>query len=428
MKNRLLRHIVLDTSAAHRVLLVGFALLVVLPCPILAQQRAEVETLYRTVRVDGANYQAIITKPKDSARHPAVFLIGGLGCYSLADLKPDNSYFLLLQGLTERGYVTMRVDKNGEGKSQGPPCDSPESDLHLAVRRSVAGLKALATYDFVDRGNIFIFAHSIGPLEGVFVAQQFPVRGFIAAETIGKPWFEYELENARRQLLLLGRPYDEVDHALRIAEKCEFRFFIEKKKPDDIVRASPECKDYVQTFGVSYTYLQQIADIDPAAEWKKVDVPVLVAYGTSDPATSAEEGQYLVTMINSFHPGRASYVEFAGMGHGLDRSPSQRAWLEAISKHQHGEFDREFLERVAGWLDTQVKSKVQKGDNRSHAAYGALTRRPPDDPFSRCPDHPVSRSSLTPLATSSSDPLWSRDRQAELWLPELRQPAARKQR
>jgi hypothetical protein len=32
-------------------------------------------------------------------------------------------------------------------------------------------------------------------------------------------------------------------------------------------------------------------------------------------------------------------------------------WLEAISKHQHGEFDREFLERVAGWLDAQVKSK-----------------------------------------------------------------------
>ena len=358
MKKCLLRHLVHDASAAHRVLLVGLALLALLPGFALAEQRAEVETLYRTVQVDGANYQAIVTRPNDSARHAAVFLIGGLGCYSLADLKPDDSYFLLLQGLTERGYVTMRVDKNGEGKSHGPPCDSPQSDLHLAVRRSVAGLKALATYEFVEPNKIFIFAHSIGPLEGVFVAQQFPVRGFIAAETIGKPWFEYELENARRQLLLLGRPYDEVDHSLRVAEKCEFRFFIEKQKPDDIVKASPECKDYVQTFGVSYTYLQQIAHIDPAAEWKKVDVPVLVTYGTSDPATSAEEGQYLVAMINSFHPRRATYAEFAGMGHGLDRSPSQRAWLEAIGKHQHGEFDREFLERVAGWLDSQAESKA----------------------------------------------------------------------
>jgi uncharacterized protein len=333
-----------------------FSLLALFPGSALAQRRAEIETLYRTVQVDGANYQAIITRPKDSARHPAVFLIGGLGCYSLADLKPDNSYFLLLHGLTERGYVTMRVDKNGEGKSQGPPCDSPESDLRLAIRRSAAGLKALATYDFVDRDKIFIFAHSIGPLEGVFVAQQFPVRGFVAAETIGKPWFEYELENARRQLVLLGRPYDEVDHALRTAEKCEFRFFIEKQKPDAIVKTSPECKEHVQTFGVSYTYLQQIAGIDPAVEWKKVDVPVLVTYGTSDPTTSAEEGRYLVAMINSFHPGRATYMQLPGMGHGLDRSPSPRAWLEAVREHQHGEFDRDFLQHAADWLDTQIGS------------------------------------------------------------------------
>jgi hypothetical protein len=130
------------------------ALLALLPRFSLAQPSAQVETLYRTVQVDGAGYQAIITKPKDSARHPAVFLIGGLGCYSLADLKPDNSYFLLLQGLTERGYVTMRVDKNGEGKSQGPPCDSPASDLHLAIRRSVAGRLIASSWNELQAGWI----------------------------------------------------------------------------------------------------------------------------------------------------------------------------------------------------------------------------------------------------------------------------------
>src|SRR4029077_4951006 len=84
----------------------------------------------------------------------------------------------------------------------GPPCNSPQSDLHLAVRRSPAGLNLLAGSEFVDTRNIFILAHSIGPLEGVFVAQKFPIRGFIAPETIGKSWFEYQLDNARRQTLL----------------------------------------------------------------------------------------------------------------------------------------------------------------------------------------------------------------------------------
>jgi hypothetical protein len=55
-------------------------------------------------------------------------------------------------------------------------------------------------------------------------------------------------------------------------------------------------------------------------------------------------------MINSFHPGRASYVELPGMGHGLDLWPSQRAWLEGIHKKQHMPFDTEFLEQVKKWL------------------------------------------------------------------------------
>jgi hypothetical protein len=73
-------------------------------------------------------------------------------------------------------------------------------------------------------------------------------------------------------------------------------------------------------------------------------------FGTSDPTTSAEESRYLANMINSFHPGRAEYMEFAGMGHGLDLASSPRAWLEAIQKHQHGKFDEEFEQRVENWL------------------------------------------------------------------------------
>ncbi|HKR97095.1 MAG TPA: alpha/beta hydrolase [Candidatus Angelobacter sp.] len=329
---------------------------------LLFQQPNNIETLHRTIQIDNATYDAILTKPASPGRHPAVFVIGGLGCYSLDNLPPDHPYSHLLDGLTERGFVTMRVDKNGEGKSGGPPCDSPQSDLQLAVRRSVAGLDALASYDFVNRDRIFIFAHSIGPLEGVLVAQKldFHLRGFLAVETIGHSWMEYTLDNARRQTLLLGRGYDQADRAVRKAERCQYRFLIEKQTPEQVIKELPECKDSVRTFGVSATYLQQIADLDPAVEWKKVDVPVLVTYGTSDPTTSAEESHYLVTMINSFHPGRAEYMEFAGMGHTLDRSPSARAWLEAIQKQQQGEFDSEFLERVANWIQYLVNEPTPK--------------------------------------------------------------------
>ena len=116
-------------------------LLLLLSFPAFAQSPS-VATLHQTIQIGNAPYDAIITRPSTPGKHPAVFLIGGLGCYSLADLKPDDPFFQLLSGLTQRGYVTMRVDKNGEGKSGGPPCDSPQSDLQLAVRRSLAGLTA----------------------------------------------------------------------------------------------------------------------------------------------------------------------------------------------------------------------------------------------------------------------------------------------
>lgn len=330
-----------------------FVLVFLCAASVFAQIPSDIDVLDRTVTLDSIKLHASITKPKAPGRYPAVLVISGLGCYALPPADSDDPFNKFRYGLSQRGFVTMWVEKNGEGVSQGPACDSPQSDLQFAASRSVAGLTALTDYDFVDRNNIFIFAHSIGPMEGVLVAEKFRVRGFVAAETIGKSWFEYELENARRQLLLLGRSYDSVDQYVRTVERCQHRFAVEKQTPEQILKDAPECKDSV-TFTVAHTYLQQIAALDLAVEWKKVDVPVLVTWGTSDPTTSAEENRYLADMINSFHPGRATYIEFSGMGHGLDRWPSQRKWLEEIRKKQHTEFDAEFLERIGDWLKQNV--------------------------------------------------------------------------
>src|SRR5215472_15672944 len=87
-----------------------------------------VEVEHRVVLVKGSPYPATITKPSAPGKHPAVFLIAGLGCYSLESLAPDDPYNQLLEGLTLAGFVTMRVDKiparAEDHQKQGPPCDS----------------------------------------------------------------------------------------------------------------------------------------------------------------------------------------------------------------------------------------------------------------------------------------------------------------
>lgn len=320
------------------------------PLPYESSPYADV--LYRSVSVEGALYRAIVTKPRLEGRHPGILLIGGLGCYSLDGLREDgDAYGRILYSLTRAGYVTMRIEKSGEGDSEGPPCNDPRADLHLAVERSIAGIEALKTYVFVDAERIVILAHSIGPIEGALVASQISVKGFIAAETIGRSWFDYQMEIARSQPLLLGAPYDNVEGWARGNELCMSKFYVEKLQPDAILRSNPECSSYLPTQGgVPYSYFQQVAEVDLAETWKKIDVPVLVIYGTSDPTTSADESQYLANMINSFHPGRVTYLQIDGMSHHFDRQPTQADALRALRNGKDGEFDSAVLTQIENWI------------------------------------------------------------------------------
>jgi pimeloyl-ACP methyl ester carboxylesterase len=297
------------------------------------EKQAAYDIDYSTVDVDGTKRRVILTKPRTEGKHPAVLLLGGLGCYSVDGLlRPatfTNSYANVLDAFTRAGYVTMRVQKSGMGDSEGPKCSDPSVDFEAEARGFAAGLKALDTMEGVDSDNIFLFAHSMGPLDAARIVPEHPVRGIVVAETVGTGWMEYTLTNSRRQLLLSGTPYDAVERSMRQREVCAHRFYVEKQKPDAIVAADSACAEDLQ-FPQPYTFMQQVGSLDLAAQWKKIDAPVLIIYGTADFITDDYQHQYLRDMINSFHPGRATYVKIDGMDHGLTIVGSQKASFEGV--------------------------------------------------------------------------------------------------
>ena len=317
---------------------------------------ANADVLYRSVDVEGARRRMIVTRPKTPGRHPAVLLIGGLGCYSLdGQLGREDGYGPILRRLADRGFVTMRVEKPGEGDSDGPLCTDVKATAELEALGYLAGLRALKRYDLVDPGRVFVFAHSLGPLVGSMILPREPVQGFIAAETIGRSWFEYMLENSRRQKALAGTPLDVVDTEVRAVERCLHRFFVDHQPEAEVVKAGPACADMIASFaGVPGPYMQQIGDLNLPAQWKQVDIPVLVIYGTSDPATSADESRYLAAVINSFHPGRATYLEIPGMGHDFARYASQREFMNRRNDAKPHPFETALLDSVLDWLDRQT--------------------------------------------------------------------------
>jgi alpha/beta superfamily hydrolase len=158
---------------------------------------------YEAVDVGDSTRRVIITKPRDAGRHPAVLMIGGIGCYSYdAGNNDDDAYRKLLYALTRRGFVTLRIEKSGMGDSTGAPC--AEVDMQTELNGYVAGLHMLKAKSYVDAQRAFVVGHSIGGVVGPLAAAKEQVRGILAMETTGLTWFEYELSNARRQLKLAG--------------------------------------------------------------------------------------------------------------------------------------------------------------------------------------------------------------------------------
>lgn len=322
------------------------------PRPYETSPRAEV--LYRTVTVRGRQRRVILNRPNTPglpARLPAVVLMHGLGCYSMDGLGRKDGYGRLIEAFEEKGYVTMRVEKTGEGDSDGPLCSDVAATPELEAEGYTAAIAALVSYDFVDPAAIFVFAHSMGPVVGSLVLPNKAIRGWIAVETVGTSWFEYDLERHRLQQMLSGDPADEVERRARQYDKCSYRFYVMKETPEQLAKTG--CETLLTPFGtVPYTYMQAVADINVAAQWKNADMPVLVVFGTSSPVTTAYQNRYLATVINSFHPGRAAYVEVPRMSHDFARYESMAEYLQRDPAKPHP-FHEGLLEVVLPWLDRQ---------------------------------------------------------------------------
>jgi pimeloyl-ACP methyl ester carboxylesterase len=312
----------------------------------------DVDTQYKAVTVDGTLRRVIVTVPKTEARHPAVLYINGIGCFSQESANLESTDAKLLYGLTRAGFVTMRVEKSNMGDSEGPPCLSPAVDLDAERRGYLAGLKALKEYPFVDPNNVFLVGISIGGVQAPLIAREIPVKGVIVINTVIKPLLEYLIDTRRRQNLLAHVPFDEMERKLRTNERCNHRLLIEKQTFDDVVKTSPECRDFI-TYPAPYTYMQQWAAVTPVEEWKKVSAPVLIIYGSADFVSTIADNPYMTDVINSFHPGHATLKMIPNMDHPMYKASSMEQSMNWPANSPR-EFEPLVLEAIRSWLQQQV--------------------------------------------------------------------------
>lgn len=322
------------------------------PAPI--ETSPDIDVIYDAVASGSSIRRTVITKPKGGGRHPAVLIVGGIGCYPIDNPGSENEgYRPLITSLTRQGFVTIRVEKSGIGDSTGTPCS--EVNLDTEVEGYTAGLRALKKLSYVDAKRTFIVGHSIGGVVGPLVAAQEPVRGLFVLETVGLTWYEYELINTRRQLKLSGAPPAEIGAAMILKQWCSHRMLIDRAPRAEILKAKPECADFM-SYPASDAYLQQIAAQNNAALWTNLKgVDVAVVYGAADFVTGVEESQALVEAANAARAGSAIYIEIPDMDHFLLQSPNQPAAFQRMQSGGPAPFHPKLAQIVGDWLISKAK-------------------------------------------------------------------------
>ena len=308
----------------------------------------EVDTTYGSIAIDGTLRRTLETVPHDATgRHPGVFFAGGIGCFSVDTVAPD-AYRNLAHDLSRRGFVTLRLEKSGVGDSQGPPCAGV--DFSTEAHSYAVALDAFRNDPAVDPAHVYVFGHSIGSIIAPRLGLEQPLAGIIVAEAVARDWFDYELRNERRQLLLSATPPDQIETTMRSKELCSHELMVEKLPEEAIVRAHPDCAQRFSVYPVSGEYIQQVAALNLADPWKQLAVPVLVVYGSSDFVVDEDDHRYIERTVNAAHPGNAELDVINGMDHNLTMAASQQASFDRAGSGKRGDYDPELSLSILRWL------------------------------------------------------------------------------
>jgi uncharacterized protein len=258
--------------------------------------------------------------------------------------------------------VTVRVDKPGQGDSEGGPTRDIDFETDLDGYRQT--LKQLKTFDFVDPDNVIIFGHSMGGVMAPLLTAEVPVKGIAVFGTVAKTWHEYMLENVRRQLALTGTDLAEIDREMHRFDAFE-HYIKEGLSPTDIAEKHPELKKFVEEnytegkyyFGTHYTYFRQLAGLNLAEAWQKFGGRVLAIWGKADFISGESDHALIANVVNAAHPDHGEFRALDGIDHGFYKAASQAASF-GVYRQAGREMNPVFLATLRDWA-TKVGNTSQ---------------------------------------------------------------------
>ena len=319
-----------SSAAPQRLAVLLFALLSISPISRGKQpandrpreQFKNAQVTYDWVRdTQGNQLRTFVTRPKNaSAKVPAIFFVGWLSCDSVEYPRGETDGFgaIFWRLIETSGFATMRMDKQGVGESAG---DCSKTDFLTELSGYRAAFDSLGKYPFIDLNRIFVVGLSNGGGTSPLIVQSRPVRGYVAASSWGRTWYEHMLELERVRLSAdAHKTPAEVNTSLRAFTDFYGLYLNQKRTPGEILKLHPEWAKlwYDQPdgqYGRPAAFYQQLQDLNLGEAWSGANAPVLVLRGSSDSIMSHNDSAAIADIANRKTPGQAEFFEVPSADH-----------------------------------------------------------------------------------------------------------------
>lgn len=278
------------------------------------QNEALDRELERAVRLETSTgtIHGTLLRPDLPEPHPVVLIIAGSGPVdrngNITTLPgPNNSLKMLAEGLAEHGIASVRYDKRGVGQSAsaGPLEIDLRFDTYVNdAREWVRQIQADSQFS-----TVIVAGHSEGSLIGMIAGHQAGADAFVSIAGIARRASDVLRDQLRPHL-----PAELWEESERILAE------LEAGRTTDSVPAElfPLYRPSVQPYLISwFRYI-------PTEEVPRLQVPVLIAQGTTDLQVSTAEAEALKQARSD-----AELLMIDGMNHVLKLVPLDLAAQQA---------------------------------------------------------------------------------------------------
>ena len=327
---------------------------------------------YDQVRYSGNNLRSILYTPKGIENPPVVYFLQGYVCQSVELANaPDLTIARLIRDWVQAGYAVYRVEKANMGDSE---CETGcmEQNFNEEFEGFRQGYLSLQRNPMIDSSNIFLFGHSMGGIIAPLLAKEFAPKGVITYGIIINTWFEYMQEMTRIQGEMFHTPYAEIERDVRKAIPFWYELLMTEKTNTEILE-NESIKKVLEEDGIledfkngyylnrHYTYWQSLNKISLIDTWLDVNSQVLALYGEYDiEALNANHIKSLSAVVNSKHPGNASYKIIPHADHGFVYFDSMEANINAHLQGEYGlrlrdSYNNQIAEFTILWMNKRFK-------------------------------------------------------------------------